>query len=222
MRLRRDWRLFPRPPLSSLGAPAAAPAVSASPGSAHALAATASASAPAAAAVAPGHSAPNADAPASAADLANAPASAAAVATTTTAQSSAPAAAAAVAPGTSSADPACAAANAVAAACVAPTSRQPPTQLHCQCWLYNGRCCCRFPCLRPRRHLISSSNSGWSISTCRVARARTHTHTHIRRTVGSGPRYMICVTHFCTLRESKNLRPCENRVRQNLIPRATA
>ena len=30
------------------------------------------------------------------------------------------------------------------------------------------------------------------------------------RRVGSGPRYMICVTHFCTLRESKNLRRCEN------------
>ena len=31
--------------------------------------------------------------------------------------------------------------------------------------------------------------------------------------LGSGPRYMICVTLFCTLRESKNLRPFENRVR---------
>ena len=31
--------------------------------------------------------------------------------------------------------------------------------------------------------------------------------------LGSGPRYMIRVTHFCTLRESKNLRPCENRTR---------
>ena len=30
----------------------------------------------------------------------------------------------------------------------------------------------------------------------------------------SGPRYMVCVTHFCTLRESKTLRPCENRTRE--------
>ena len=28
--------------------------------------------------------------------------------------------------------------------------------------------------------------------------------------LGSGPRYMISVTLFCTLLESKNLRPCEN------------
>ena len=34
-----------------------------------------------------------------------------------------------------------------------------------------------------------------------------------RLVLGNGPRYMICVTHFCTLRELKNLRPCENRVR---------
>ena len=61
--------------------------------------------------------------------------------------------------------------------------------------------------------------------------------------VGSGPRYMISVTLFCTLRESENTRTCENctrfacnscmsvcfltratckNVRQNLIPRATA
>ena len=43
--------------------------------------------------------------------------------------------------------------------------------------------------------------------------------------VGNGPRYMICVTHFCTLRESKTHShakiACKN-VRQNLIPRATA
>ena len=31
--------------------------------------------------------------------------------------------------------------------------------------------------------------------------------------VGSGLRYMICVTLFCTLRESENTRTCENRVR---------
>ena len=31
--------------------------------------------------------------------------------------------------------------------------------------------------------------------------------------LGSGPRYMIWITLFCTLRQSKNLRPCENRVR---------
>ena len=31
--------------------------------------------------------------------------------------------------------------------------------------------------------------------------------------LGSGPRYTICVTLFCTLRESKNLRPRENRTR---------
>ena len=30
--------------------------------------------------------------------------------------------------------------------------------------------------------------------------------------IGSGPRYMICVTHFCTLSKSKNQWPCENRV----------
>ena len=29
--------------------------------------------------------------------------------------------------------------------------------------------------------------------------------------LGSGPRYMIHITLFCTLRESKNLLPCENR-----------
>ena len=64
--------------------------------------------------------------------------------------------------------------------------------------------------------------------------------------LGSGPRYMICVTHFCPLRESENTRfacnsrmavcfACDSRtavcfltrttcknVRQNLIPRATA
>ena len=28
--------------------------------------------------------------------------------------------------------------------------------------------------------------------------------------VGSGPRYMMCVTLFCTLRESENTRACEN------------
>ena len=28
--------------------------------------------------------------------------------------------------------------------------------------------------------------------------------------LGSGPRYMICVTLFCTLRESENTRTCEN------------
>ena len=42
--------------------------------------------------------------------------------------------------------------------------------------------------------------------------------------LGSGPRYMICVTLFCTLCESENARTratCKN-VRQNLIPRATA
>ena len=46
--------------------------------------------------------------------------------------------------------------------------------------------------------------------------------------LGSGPTYMICLTFFCTLREPKSSRTCENRtrneknVRQNLIPRATA
>ena len=30
--------------------------------------------------------------------------------------------------------------------------------------------------------------------------------------VGSGQRYMICVTHFCTLHESNNTRPCENHI----------
>ena len=29
--------------------------------------------------------------------------------------------------------------------------------------------------------------------------------------LGSGPRYMICVTLFCTLSESENTRTCENR-----------
>ena len=33
---------------------------------------------------------------------------------------------------------------------------------------------------------------------------------HRQWPLGSGPRYMMCVTHFCTLRESKNLRPCDN------------
>ena len=28
--------------------------------------------------------------------------------------------------------------------------------------------------------------------------------------LGSGPRYMICVTLFCTLSESENTRTCEN------------
>ena len=63
------------------------------------------------------------------------------------------------------------------------------------------------------------------------ARAHTHkqTHKHTREpahvldfehatnalslTLGSGPRYMIYVTLFCMLRESKNLRPCENCMR---------
>ena len=60
--------------------------------------------------------------------------------------------------------------------------------------------------------------------------------------VGSGLRYMICITLFCTLHESKNTRQCENstrlkntrpcekqpcffyshNVRQNMISRATA
>ena len=30
--------------------------------------------------------------------------------------------------------------------------------------------------------------------------------------IGSGPRYMNCVTFICMLRESKNLQPCENHV----------
>ena len=60
------------------------------------------------------------------------------------------------------------------------------------------------------------------------------------RELGSGPRYMNCVTHFSMLRESNNTLPCENRTRnsrmtvccltrttcknvlQNLIPLATA
>ena len=33
--------------------------------------------------------------------------------------------------------------------------------------------------------------------------------------VGSGPRYMICVTLFCTLRESENTRTCENCTRNH-------
>ena len=45
--------------------------------------------------------------------------------------------------------------------------------------------------------------------------------------IGSDPRYMICVTLFCTLRESENTQTCENCTRfknvlQNLILRATA
>ena len=35
----------------------------------------------------------------------------------------------------------------------------------------------------------------------------------MRLALGSGPRYMICVTFFCTLRESQNTRPCENSTR---------
>ena len=35
----------------------------------------------------------------------------------------------------------------------------------------------------------------------------------MRLALGSGPRYMICVTLFCTLRESQNTRPCENSTR---------
>ena len=31
--------------------------------------------------------------------------------------------------------------------------------------------------------------------------------------LGSGPRYMICVTLFCTLSESENTRTCENYTR---------
>ena len=31
-----------------------------------------------------------------------------------------------------------------------------------------------------------------------------------KRKLGSGPRYMICVTLFCTMRVSKNTRTCEN------------
>ena len=31
--------------------------------------------------------------------------------------------------------------------------------------------------------------------------------------IGSGPKYMICVTLFCTLRESENTQTCENRTR---------
>ena len=30
--------------------------------------------------------------------------------------------------------------------------------------------------------------------------------------LGSGLRYMICVTHYCTLRESENLLPCKNSI----------
>ena len=44
--------------------------------------------------------------------------------------------------------------------------------------------------------------------------------------LGSGPRYMICVTLFCTLRESENTRTCQNCTRlfsgsRNVQKRAT-
>ena len=35
---------------------------------------------------------------------------------------------------------------------------------------------------------------------------------YLSSAIGSGPRYMICVSLFSTLRESKNLLPCENHV----------
>ena len=56
-----------------------------------------------------------------------------------------------------------------------------------------------------------------------------HERPNATGNLGSSPRFMICVTHFYTLRESKNTETCENRtrnacknVRQNLILRATA
>ena len=38
-------------------------------------------------------------------------------------------------------------------------------------------------------------------------------HLPFALALGSGPRYMICVTLFCTLRESENTWTCENRKR---------
>ena len=46
--------------------------------------------------------------------------------------------------------------------------------------------------------------SGGNLNRYSAGRARA------KWPLGSGPRYMICVTLFCTLRESENTRTCEN------------
>ena len=55
-----------------------------------------------------------------------------------------------------------------------------------------------------------SSGSFQRLRVCCTQRHYVLSSTHTYQYVGSGPRYMICVTLFCTLHASENTRICEN------------